>query len=228
MNIVLVDEMGISYRDAKSLQKALNFFIALVCSAWGKAVPSLSWATNTTGADIVPKNGDWLVYITERNRGKPGVKGHHGKAMNGVIVAYCSLKAVGGNLFGRYHRPLMKLGKTFGVASFMGEGLVTTLAHEIAEMLCDSNLDQYSDKDKNGLRWLVEVCDPIEGCYLKFTDAERDLDCVLPDIVTPAFYKLDGVAPFALAHSVTAPFTQSAKGEAYGLDPMGKLVKVSK
>ena len=230
VTVTIVDEIGFSFQDSQTVLKALQFHADLVAKAWNLDPVTFGWHSNKNGTDL-PDSPDWKVYLTERNR-KVGAKGYHTKNANGTPIAYCSFKMVAGNLYGRFHRALVTArGKVFGTNKFLSEGLLGVMAHEIAEMLCDEHIDTYSEVDpKLKGSWLVEVADPVSGGFLRFIDPAQPLvDCVLPDVVTPAFYKAKGVAPFSLAHTVTSPFTLAVPhGYAYFKDSLGKLQPVPK
>lgn len=213
--IRLINDESIAAKDFDRITQALQYFVSLVTKAW-----------NINGVSVVgggtPVDGDWLVYATEKNR-VTGAAGYH-KSQAGIPIAYCSLNA-SGTLFGKYSKPVYstRLKKNLFPARYVG-GLVTTLAHEIAEMLCDPQIATLSAKDSLGRTWLVEVCDHVFGSFINYT--VDGIDCILPDVTTPAFYDLKGKAPFSILGAATAPFTMTAKGYGYYKDAAGKLTKI--
>ena len=213
--IRLINDEGMAQKDFDTITKALQYFVPLVTKAW-----SIKDVTLVGGG--TPVAGDWLVYATEKNR-TVGAAGYH-KTQAGVPVAYCSLKA-SGTIFGKYSKPVFsaRLKKILFPAKYAG-GLVTTLAHEIAEMLCDPQIATLSPVDKLNRNWLVEVCDHCFGFFTTYT--VDGVDCILPDVTTPAFYDVNGKAPFSILGGATAPFTLTPKGYAYFKDATGKLVKI--
>jgi hypothetical protein len=224
--IVLVDEVGVSYLDSQIFTRAVEYFIPLVASAWSKDKFTVQWASAPVGKTYEGDGTDWVIYLSERNR-HAGALGYHNKTSAGTPFAFCSLKLNGNNLFGRYHRAKIVKGKTFGVSKFIGTGLITTVCHEIAEMIADPKVETMSALDKLGRSWLVEIADPIDGNYLLFTDPVSSTDCVLPDIALPSFYSLKGSQPYSLAHSVSAPFTLAKpKGYAYYKNALGSYIRV--
>lgn len=202
MNICLVNEAGLADADLAIITKAVQYFVPLVTSAW--KLPTYTVSTSTTA-----QAGAWNIYLTERNR-HVGATGWHG-IEGGLPVAYCSPRA-SYRLFGKYYKPFVIKGKQIYAARY-SEGLVTTICHEIAEMLCDQKITTYSAPDSQGRKWLVEVCDHVFGSFLIYTVAGTD--CVLPDVTTPAFYDLKGIAPYSLNNAVSAPFTMTVKGYGY-------------
>jgi hypothetical protein len=213
ITIRLINDGVMSDVDFQTMSKAVQQFVPLVTKAWG--IKSVKVEVGGS-----PVQGDWLVYCTEKNR-RLGAAGYHG-TLNGYPVAYCSLKA-SGRIFGTYLRPLIVKGKQIH-AAFYTPGLVTTICHEIAEMLCDPNIKTLSATDAQGRAWLVEVCDHVFGFYqLTVVDGKN---CILPDVTTPAFYDLKGSAPYSILGGATAPFTLTPKGYAYYMDAKGVLLKV--
>ena len=93
-----------------------------------------------------------------------------------------------------------------------------------AEMLCDPFIQTVSATDKQGRKWLVEVCDHVFGNY--FVLNKNGVDCVLPDVTTPSFYDVNGRAPYDLMNKATAPFTLTQQGYAFYYDNKGDLQKV--
>ena len=210
MKIQLINQAGIADADFQTITQAVSYFTPLVTKAW-----------NLVDASVVTDAGDWVVYVTEAKR-HTGAAGYH-KVEGGKVVAYCSPRA-SGRLFGTYIKPLIIKGKQIhpGLST---PGLVSVICHEIAEMLCDPQIDNYSKPDSQGRAWLIEVGDHCFGNY--FNKVFNNQTCIFPDITTPAFYDLKGKAPFTIGNTLSAPFTMSAKGYAYYKDATGKLVKVA-
>jgi len=209
----VIDETGISASDFANLINAIKHFTPLVTKTW--SLPDVSIVTGKA-----PATGEWVIYITERNRVN-GATGFH-TFQNGVPVAFCSPKAAY-RLFGHYSKPLIVKGKQLRAAQYT-EGLITTICHELAEMLCDPQISTLSTQDKNGHTWLVEVCDHCFGSYTNFVVGSTA--CILPDVTTPSFYNLKGTAPFSILGAATAPFTMTPKGYGYYRDAKGKLIKL--
>jgi len=209
----IIDETGISESNFNTLVTAVKYFTPLVTKAW-----SLPNVTFVTGG--IPATGEWVIYLTERKR-VSGATGFH-TFENGVPVAYCSPQAAY-RLFGHYSKPLVIKGKQLVAAQYT-EGLVTTICHELAEMLCDPKISTVSAVDKNGHTWLVEVCDHVFGAYSNYVVGTTN--CILPDVTTPSFYNLNGTAPFSILGSATAPFTMTPKGYGYYRTSTGQLVKL--
>jgi hypothetical protein len=213
MQIRLINDAGISDADFATITKAVQEFVPMVLNAWGIGnVPVLSGGN--------PEPGDWLVYCTDKNR-HLGAAGYHTVA-GGVPISYCSPKA-SGRLFGKYIKPLVIKGKTIHGA-FYTTGLVTTLCHEIAEMLCDPFIKSVSPVDAKNRKWLVEVCDHVFGSYRNIVVDGKD--CIIPDVTTPAFYDLNAKGPYSIFDSTIAPFIMTPKGYAYWVDEKGLFHKV--
>ena len=209
MKIQIIDETGINAADTAALIDGLRYFTPLVTQAWGlEAV--------TVGTDP----GDVTVYITERNR-HLGAAGYH-TVENGKVVAYISKNATP-TLWGRYHKALVFKGRQIHGAVWES-GLISVICHEIAELLVDPVIKNYSALDIKGRSWLIEVCDHVFGSYSMSTFGNNQ--CVFPDVTTPNFYKTNSVAPYSIFHGATAPFTMTPKGYGYYRDSTGKLTKI--
>ena len=213
ITIRLINDAVIASKDFDTITQAVQHFVPLVTTAW-----NIADVTVVNGG--TPVAGDWLVYATEKNR-HTGAGGYH-ETKAGIPVAYCSPKA-SGRLFGTYLKPLVIKGKQIHGA-FYAAGLVTVLCHEIAEMLCDPQIATVSPVDNKGRPWLVEVCDHCFGSYTTFSVGP--VNCVLPDVTTPSFYNLNGVAPFSILEACPAPFTMTPKGYAYYKNESGVLIKI--
>ena len=200
----------LSPTDFNTLVSAVNYFVPLVVKAW-----NLEPVTITT----TPTKGAWIVNITDKNR-HSGASGYHLDTL-GIPTAWCSPKA-SGRLWGHYTAPLVILKKQIHGALYT-PGLVTTVCHEIAEMLVDSAISNFSSPDSKGRQWLTEVCDCVFGTYLVHSIGTNV--CIFPNIAMPNFYLLGAKAPFDLLGIVKAPFTLTPQGYAYYKTPKG-LVKV--
>jgi hypothetical protein len=213
ITVRLINETGIASADMDTLTAVTQHYTPIVTAPWKLAdVKVINGGT--------PVAGDWVIYLTERKR-HTGASGYH-SFENGSPVAYCSPRAAG-RLFGTYIKPLVLKGKQIHGALYT-PGLITTICHELAEMLCDQNISTVSGADSLGRNWLVEVCDPVFGFYSNYPVGKTN--CVLPDVVTPAFYTTSGVAPFSILGGATAAFKLAPKGYAYYKDSTGKLIKI--
>lgn len=213
MEICLVNDAGLLEGDVTMLRQAVEYFVPLVTKAW--KLPAFTVTTSPTR-----KDGVWNILITDKNR-KQGATGYHA-VENGLPIAYCSPKA-SFYTFGKIWKQITIKGKVIRPLTYR-EGLVTTICHEIAEMLCDEKITTYSKPDAQGRQWLIEVCDHCFGSFLIYNISGTD--CILPDVTTPAFYNVKGASPYTLNNAVTAPFTMTAKGYGYYLSADG-LQKVT-
>lgn len=210
--LALINDEGISSADMQTLATALKTFCDKVTAAWN--LPAVSVVT-------APTPGAWVIHLTEAKR-MQGALGYH-NVESGLPVAYVSLKAVVGKLWGRYY-PARFFKKIQISPAIYSEGLISVICHEVAEMLCDPAINTVSAKDSQGRQWLVEVCDHCAGSYSTIT--VNGNVCVLPDVTTPAFYDVNGKAPFTLFNSVKAPFTMTPKGYGYYKSATGALVRL--
>lgn len=209
----LINDNELSTTDFAIVTQAVTHFVPLVANAW-----NLKGVTVVAGG--TPLKGEWPVYITEKKR-VAGAAGYHDD-INGVPTAYCSL-AASYRIYGHYIAPYIVKGAVVHPALFT-EGLVTTVCHEIAEMLCDSFIKTFSKPDAKGRQWLIEVCDHVFGSYSNYV--VNGNNCILPDVTTPAFYELGAKGPYSIIGGATAPFTMTPTGYAYYKDASGNLQKV--
>jgi hypothetical protein len=209
--VCLVNEANLAQTDFNILVDSVKHFAPLVTKPWG--LPDVVITT-------VPTPGAWLVYVTDRKRIQ-GATGYH-TFENGLPTAYCSPTA-SYRLFGHYSKPIF-IGKKQLLGATYTEGLVTTICHELAEMLCDPQIGTLSAVDSKGRTWLVEVCDHVFGSYSNYVSGTTN--CILPDVTTPSFYNLKGTAPFSLYTAVTTPFTLTKNGYGYYKTSTGQLVKL--
>ncbi len=210
MKIQLVNDAKIAENDFHTLVVASEYFANIVAKAWGQSAVTVSQDA-----------GDWTLYVTDLHR-HLGAAGYH-TVENGKPVAYVSPKSCGVQVFGQYtpSKYLKSIKKT--IAERYVSGLITVICHEIAEVMCDPDIATLSSKDASGRTWLVEVGDHAFGGFFNKTFFGKL--CVFPDITTPAFYDLNGKAPFSIANLLTGPFKMSPKGYAYYKDQFGRLVK---
>lgn len=234
--LIVVNEV-LKDSDFQVLLRANNFIVPQYQNEWGKYFDSIESVTCLDPSKpYIPNGVDVPAYLTERKLNpNRDVKGYH-TVENGLPAIYCSL-ARSRSIFGKVRLPLVtaahKIGpitfpsRTIGTFAFREMGLAGVLAHEIAETAADPFIKTASlNQDSKGRRWLVEVADPVAKNFIRYTDPTTKIDVVLPDIVTKNFYKLDGVAPFSLAHSVSAPFTCALGGYAYEVKPNGATVPI--
>ena len=210
MTTILITNDSIPSTDFANVVEATKRFLAKFAPAWKMSVEIT--------LDANAKH-DMIVHITEANR-HPSATGYHGVSAL-VPTSWCSPRAAG-RIYGHYAKALMSKGKMIHPESFT-PGLVTTVCHEIAEMLVDPVIANYSAVDPQGRHWLIEVADHVFGVFALEVVAGNN--CVLPDCTTPAFYDRAGKAPFSIYGGATAPFTMTSKGYGYYKGATG-LVKI--
>ena len=171
-----------------------------------------------------------VINITEQNR-HVGASGYH-VWLNGQAVAYCSPHA-SGRLAGyyspaTYSKAITSFGKIIRPAKLRNPerftpGLITTVCHEIAEAIADRDVETYTMPDKDGVKWLLEPCDWVDGSY--WTSQINGTPAVFPNVALPSFSDLAGQTPFDLCGIVKAPFTKKATPDAYGWGLVGGVLK---
>jgi hypothetical protein len=211
--IRLINDNELTEADFVNVTAAVAHFVPLITKAWG--LPTYQ----VVGGGVA-QAGDWVVNITEKNR-LAGANGYH-EDINGIPVAYCSLRGAG-RIYGTYLKPFTFQGKLVHPAIY-SEGIVTVICHEIAEMLCDPQVVNYSKPDAQGREWLIEVCDHVFGSY-SFYVVDGQV-AVLPDVTTPAFYEVGSKAPYSIFGGATAPFTMTKSGYGYYKDSHGVLQRL--
>lgn len=200
LNFCIVDEAGFSLADSKIYLAAITDSIKAL-SPWGFD------ATVTWGS---PKVTDWPVYITTRNR-HIGAAAYH-TVEHGVPSAYC-LPGTLYNRFGTYRAAKPKTKWRAAVPEYRLQGTLAAVIHEIVEMLGDPLIATASMPDTKGRKWLREIADPVaKQSYAKAFNGQM---CIMPDVVLPSFYDVNGKAPFSLANSIFTPFTLALNGYAY-------------
>ena len=204
-----------------------------------KAVETfLTILSPTTKVDTAYNPGDVVINVTSLDR-HAGAAGYH-LLLNGVPTAFINPNQVGG-VWGFYRpaiygkdiyatvlgkRIVIRKGKLRTAEKFL-PGVITIIAHEIAEALADVDLETYSAPNLLGQSWLVEPCDWVEGTF--FTRVIDGQTVVFPNVaLLPAFTDIaNKTGPYDLMGLVKAPFQCVGSGKmAWGKDPVtGQLVR---
>ena len=219
MTTIQIDSDVLSANDLNLITLAVQHFVPKITTAVGKPAVTVTTA---------PTPGAWQVHLTEKNR-HTGAAGYHVDE-NGTIAAYCSPRAAG-RLWGHYTpalwtKPTIVKGKVVIPAKQIhGElytpGLVTVICHEIAEMLSDENITNYTAPNAKGESWLLEVCDWVFGQY--FHEVVGGQVCVYPNVALDNYHTLGAPAPYDLLGKVTAPFQLIKPAYAYKESPTGPV-----
>jgi len=214
----------LSATDFQTVVDSVKWFAPLVAQAW-----NLPPVTVTT----TPTPGAWVVNVTNKNRHVNAGAYHVDTA--GIPTAWCSPAAVN-NKIGGYYAParfgLIKnlLGRwvkstTPTSPARYSSGVVTDVCHEVAEMLVDSAISNFSAPDSQGRDWLVETCDHVFKTFQVHSIGSTV--CVFPNFTTPNFYKVGASAPYDFLGVVKAPFTMTPSGYAFYKGPNGTLIKMA-
>ena len=149
--------------------------------------------------------------------------GYH-EVLNGHPIAYARIDAFGKrSLYGKYYPPI-KLGPLKFTKPMYLPGVVTVLAHELAEMLIDPNINGYF-QDGQGRKWLQEVCDHTVGNWIT-SPAPIHPQAVMPDFTFPSFYNTAGTAPYSYCNVPTKPFTLVPGAYGFYKDDQGHIIKL--
>lgn len=223
MKFNLVDESGMTQAELETTRLAiLEYLKPLAPWNFGDVAVSI-------GGDDVP------IYITKRNR-KLGIKGYH-TVENGQPVIYVAPTTERFGYFkaGKAMVPAVPARKV-GLVTFRARpavparpdtirgGQLSTVCHEIIEVLGDPLLQTLSNPDALGHKYLREVADPVAGQY--YNKIIGGVNCVLPNTCLPNWYELGSKAPFDVMNYCTAPFQLAPRGYAYWVNQLGKFIKV--
>ena len=218
MKLIIINEVDFTANDMLTNKLAVTEHISHYSPQWGFGMPEVDTMTFVGDASKAKDLDvyDIKVYITNRNR-RTGAAGYH-IVERGKPVAYI-LPNTKFNRFGVYRKPIGRF------PAYYRSGCLEVICHEIAEILGDPLITTFSAPDSQGRNWLREIADPVAGSH--YMRVINGVNCVLPDIVLPSFYEVNGVAPYSLGESVKAPFTLYVKGGyGYWRDFMGRFLKI--
>ena len=179
---------------------------------------------------LTPTPGADVIHITPDQR-HTGASGYH-VSVNGIPTAYCLPEV---SIYGHYNSGILPARVVAGIhipaekihEPLMTPGLITTVCHEMAEMLADGNIATYTRPDSKGHKWLLEPCDWVFQEYFQVLVGKNM--CIFPNVALDAFTDVTNkIGPYDLCGKVLGPFQRSSKGYAYYLDPItGKLMPVT-
>jgi len=200
MTINLVNESKvINNADAFTIAHALTLFSNQVCAAWQLPNNPIAYSNMRT-------NG-WNICIVDKfpNPAMEGIALGYHEILNGQPIGYIKAQPYGSSRspLGRYIKLISFAGKTIMPAKYL-PGLVTVMAHELAEMLIDPTIDKYKP-DSQQRNWLMEVCDHTVGLYI-IPVLTYNVNPVFPDFTWPSFYNVIGKAPYSQLNVPPAPF----------------------
>ena len=219
-NITVVNESTtVTGADALRISLALNTFAEQVCKAW-------SLPAHTVGLGQSRVDG-WNLCIVDKFPNPAMAKtalGYH-EVLNGYPIGYILAHPYGTQrpALGRYTAPITFLGKQLTKPSYL-PGLVTVMAHELAEMLIDPEINM-TKTDSKGRNWLMEVCDHTVG-LIAATLPIGSSTPVLPDFTLPSFYDVKGKPPYSLLNVPPMPFYLVPGAYGYYKDANGVLHKL--
>ena len=174
--------------------------------------------------------GSWNVYLSDAGL-NPGAYGYH-RNENGTPTGYVSPSMCGVNgLTGGARESALWGVYVPAKIPFIMPGMLSVIAHEVAEMLVDPNLDTWRTSPI-GEEWLVEVGDQANATHFvttvdtillrpvtkivrkgklwtKATSLQKmkiSKTGVLADFTLPSFYDVNGVQPYSYTGLVTGPY----------------------
>jgi len=219
MTITLVNESTtVTHTDALDIAVALNAFAARVCATWG--LPARPVVLGKSRVD------DWNLCIVDKFPNPAMAKtalGYH-EVLNGYPIGYILAQPYGAQrpALGRYVKPITFLGKQLTKPSYL-PGLITVMAHELAEMLIDPEINM-TKTDSKGRNWLMEVCDHTVG--LTVGPMPINSTAILPDFTLPSFYDVNGKQPYSFLGVPPMPFYLVPGAYGYYKDTNGALHKL--
>lgn len=172
--------------------------------------------------------GDVPVYITTRAR-KRGASAYHDKDANGHPFIYV-LPGQAFNRMGFYvaPQPSRKIGLFTRPArkEMIQPGPLTSLIHEVAEVLGDPLVNTEAAPDALGHNLLREITDPVFGInYMKMIAGKP---CIFPDSVLPNWYVLGSSGPWDISFWCRSAFQKTPKGYAYYVKVVGNIKRFFK
>jgi hypothetical protein len=223
MNFTIKDESGMTASELETTRLAIIEYLKPL-SPWG------------FGHSEITINGEGVpIYITKRNR-HLGIKGFH-TVENGLPAIYVVPTT---ERFGYFHAgkaavPAVPARKVAGVTlrarpavparpDTIRGGQLSTICHEVIEVLGDPLLQTLSNPDALGRKYLREIADPVAGEY--YNKVIGGVNCVLPNTCLENWYNLGSSAPYDVMKTRKAPFELAPRGYAFWVDANGKFTKV--
>jgi len=216
INLVNESKRVITQPDLSTAARILTGFAGLVDSKW-------DMGNDVVLASPVRLAGQWNLCIVD-NFPNPKMQktalGYH-EVVNGEPIAYIRADAYGSrSIFGTYTAPFKLKNIQIHGERFV-PGVITVIAHELAEMLIDPMVTRLSTPDGKNRQWVLEVCDHTVGL---FHGTANGVNGVLPDFTTPSFYDdAHGTKPYSYLGVPPAPFTLVKGAYGYWKDSMGQL-----
>ena len=193
----------------------------------GWVIPEFFFSTTAVPGAAMQEQS-WNFHVTDDPKTYSGnALGHHGVDAQGVPTAWISPRRCDSinRPFGVYHEPLAPVGNHPAQAARPPmSGLLTVIAHELAEAIADPYIRTFSDAPD---KWLIEVADQAYGAYYIFTDPVTGTKCVMPDLTTPNYYKRGSKPPYDLSGRIANPYDLFLPAYAYRENDQGTgLVQV--
>lgn len=201
----------LSNDDANTIASSLNTFVSQVCHAWDIRNVTVSQSPERISSA-------WNVCVVDRFP-NPMVKayGYH-EVLNGKPIAYIRAGSFSTAPLGRFRKGITIKGKVIRTDR-MQEGTASVVFHEVVEMLVDPNINNISNPDGQGRKWLLEPADHVKGGLYRIPVGGTDV--IAPDWTLPAFYDITSKGPYSYLNLATAPFTLTPQGYAYYKDANG-------
>jgi hypothetical protein len=224
MNFTIKDESGMTATELEITRLVIIEYLK----------PLSPW---NFGNSEITINGEGVpIYITKRNR-HLGIKGFHTVSVEGNSEIYVvpTTERFGFFKAGKPMVPAVPARKVAGVSlrarpavparpDTIRGGQLSTICHEVIEVLGDPLLQTLADADSSGHQYLREIADPVAGQY--YNKVINGINCILPNTCLPNWYKLGATPPYDVMGYCVAPFQRAPKGYAFWVDKLGKFIKV--
>lgn len=198
-------------QDFASIGSALGIFVNQVTKAWNLE------ETTVVNAPSRSANG-WNVCVVDHFPQSLQAYGYH-EVLNGQPIAYILGGSFRNAPLGKFRKGITFKGKVISQDRYQ-QGTAAVVFHEVVEMLVDPNINNLSAPDSKGRTWLLEPADHVRGLLYKIT-ASDGRDVIAPNWTFPAFYDVNGKAPYSYLDAVTTPFTLTPTGYGYYKDANG-------
>jgi hypothetical protein len=198
--------------DFASVGSALGIFVNQVTKAWNLE------ETAVVSSNTRNPNGWNVCVVNEFPNKMLQAYGYH-EILDGHPIAYIRGSSFAFAPLGKFRKGITFKGRVISQDRYQ-QGTAAVVFHEVVEMLVDPNINNVSAPDSKGRTWLLEPADHVRGLLYKIT-ASDGRDVIAPNWTFPAFYDVNGKAPYSYLNAVTTPFTLTPAGYGYYKDANG-------
>lgn len=211
ITLTMVNESKkVSAADFAKMVEAAKAFVPLVTAFWEK--PAI---TVTTAPARVA--GTWNVCILDNFPNiamNAKASGYH-EVVNKTPIAYARVNTR--YMLGSYFKGIIRKNGTVVLPPRCTQGVITTVLHEIAEMIIDPFISERRT-DALNRAWVLEVCDHAMSNWDLVVGG---VNVIAPDFTLPAFYTVGANGPYSYRGTAKAPFTLSPGSYGFYDTPKG-------